>query len=1854
MIKRNFFTKVLSSIIVFSLCVPYGFAQEVGKVTYVEGRVDILKPGSQKGTPVRDYEAVSVGDSIRTKSNSKAEIKFKDDSIVRIAQNSKIEIKDYQLDEKNKRKLAAVKLERGKVRTIVAKMPHPADFAILTPNTEGVVKGSDVFAFYQAGSSGMLVAEGKLAVTNIAHPESMVTIPAGSSVLVPLEKLPEGPRPYLELEKKLYEQDTDVPFSGAKAAKLTVITGTITKFSGKVQVTTQGQAKSHDAKLNEIVKEGDLIETGDKGIVEIRLDNNNAINMKPNSKMSIIKLLYNPSTGEYENIFELTIGKIKARIEGLKGKSKFEVKTPLAICGARGTILYVNSSPNNTTSFLEGGNGYIINTSDGVLNDIPAGEQGSVNEQGVFQTSGVNQDDRQGFSEGWDPGSGVEGYSAPEGTTGEYLYDSDTDANTGAGDGTNTDTDTGAGTADTGTGEPVTLPFTETNPTTTTTTTTTEPVTLSGDFSGAFGLYEDELDEWGNPRGLILNCGTINNGVVAATGDIWAGSAQPFTLNADFNFSDLSSNHDLDLWASDEDFNLIASTVDGATIAGIAGGIKNNNSLKGLSYAFYIKPDGSVGYLKSADLAGSLSAMPSGTFSLTGTIISQQLGMSTFPVEVQGFSEDELINGKVGGDISGVMDLSHALIKGQHWGLWRAGLGGPSISTSLSNNWSAVAGGKDDHIDHTFRFLIDINGTSAGNNELFATINGIGLDYDPDDPIELGYLTTIFDGELRGIYDNEMDHWWEAVAAGAYTETPLAFGGEINIDEGFGYYDTLGRDVELHNGSLSLSFGGTESLWQVSPAQVTLLGEYANASNYKLWGYEWVSGNTADGGKFFGALGGTNINNSLKGMSVMLYIRPNSSSPTGYSAGYLRSSDINGNFYPDIHMLYATGHYTHYLDVPTNVLPSQLYAGSPYIDDHHETDDYGLIGGDISGNLTVTSTDLVEPSGNEANWGIWRIGAGGTFSGSPSNNWHAVTGGKNTNETTGALDGYWLGDINGDSWSADGSLSASVSGVWIDKFFISGPTDVDYLGTFQGDLLGAYQTNPNTWQALSVGVYTDTPLTFGGEFTGSFGYYDYDAPEPEVYLNNGSFSALIGGTNSLWGTTPTAFTLIGEFANSGAYKLWGTDEDDFTGTTSDGARFLGLIGGNKLGDNSLKGLSYAFYVRPDPTYDPNVPNSNKYLAGYLRSNDISGNFYQSIGMFKADGTFSHYRDLPTTIRPDELYDESPKLEYARDHRGLISGPTFSGTIGAGESAYLSESPDVSEDWGLWWHGVGGTYTSLPAPGSTARIGGWTFYEDPGETDGYYLGTLLIADGFSGTADITVLTNTWIGHATGDTVGIYNPTNQTWEGLSAGVYLRDTDLTSSGRFVAQGWQVSTDFDFAGQIGLIGPIWSANAHPDFISIGEFNSGGATQFAWVVQKETSALEDGFVSRYITQDSPLTYNYSTYDDGNGVGSFYGLSAGVGGNVVNGEKTLKGKTYSLYISPTATANVFDAGVLYGDVDGNYYDGIGMYRLDGELTKSLSLNMHTHNIGISPEKLYEKIKWHPLSHFTGQGGFGAEGNIGEINANWGEGTVMKITGQNWGIWNVITGGEYSGTTSNDWSVKNLTGTITKEGNGEESEVRGAWLGGITGTQWSGQEIEGDLDAIWIQLHKDGTLSGRKVGGEVVGNYIEVDTANPANNHTWRSGSAGEWVEVNSMLDKNNLKNDIIALGQAANVPITEVYSSIMTGSGGGITSMTMDTRLYSMNPSMADGIWAAIINGDYLTAPTTNWTITVNNGANDATLSGPAWSTDGHWTATNVTGTVGGNTITDGQAAGTYTPVETGGGTFTGAGTGTTTAPTTP
>ncbi|MFH1148224.1 MAG: hypothetical protein V1736_11025, partial [Pseudomonadota bacterium] len=76
------------------LMVKTSFAAPVGRITYLEGRVDVLKSDQNIARPASVGGAVEVGDIYRAKSAGKAEITFVNKNILRIGARTRIEIQE--------------------------------------------------------------------------------------------------------------------------------------------------------------------------------------------------------------------------------------------------------------------------------------------------------------------------------------------------------------------------------------------------------------------------------------------------------------------------------------------------------------------------------------------------------------------------------------------------------------------------------------------------------------------------------------------------------------------------------------------------------------------------------------------------------------------------------------------------------------------------------------------------------------------------------------------------------------------------------------------------------------------------------------------------------------------------------------------------------------------------------------------------------------------------------------------------------------------------------------------------------------------------------------------------------------------------------------------------------------------------------------------------------------------------------------------------------------------------------------------------------------------------------------------------------------------------------------------------------------------------------------------------------------------------------------------------------------------------------------------------------------------------------------------------------------------------------
>ncbi|MFZ5449667.1 MAG: FecR family protein [Thermodesulfobacteriota bacterium] len=166
--KRSVFLWALLAALLMLTCAQ-AQAEVVGRVTEVEGRVDILKGGNLPATPVKVNDTVAPKDVIRTKSLSKAQITFIDNSVLTISPESRIAIEEYMLDTAAGKRRAVLEVFQGLALAVVNKIfkAEEPDFVIKTQTAIMGVRGTEIGIRIHPNSSTVMNFKGLTQVGNI-------------------------------------------------------------------------------------------------------------------------------------------------------------------------------------------------------------------------------------------------------------------------------------------------------------------------------------------------------------------------------------------------------------------------------------------------------------------------------------------------------------------------------------------------------------------------------------------------------------------------------------------------------------------------------------------------------------------------------------------------------------------------------------------------------------------------------------------------------------------------------------------------------------------------------------------------------------------------------------------------------------------------------------------------------------------------------------------------------------------------------------------------------------------------------------------------------------------------------------------------------------------------------------------------------------------------------------------------------------------------------------------------------------------------------------------------------------------------------------------------------------------------------------------------------------------------------------------------------------------------------------------------------------------------------------------------------------------------------------------------------
>jgi len=154
--------------LVLGLALPLAAqAAAVGRFLRVEGQVDLLKGGKLPAAAARLTDPVEPKDVIRTKSKSRAQILFVDDTILTLAPESRVAVADYFYDGAKGQRRALLQVFRGLAHTVVKrvlKLQEP-DFIMQTQTAIIGVRGTEWYTLLLPNCTNVYNVQGLLEVS---------------------------------------------------------------------------------------------------------------------------------------------------------------------------------------------------------------------------------------------------------------------------------------------------------------------------------------------------------------------------------------------------------------------------------------------------------------------------------------------------------------------------------------------------------------------------------------------------------------------------------------------------------------------------------------------------------------------------------------------------------------------------------------------------------------------------------------------------------------------------------------------------------------------------------------------------------------------------------------------------------------------------------------------------------------------------------------------------------------------------------------------------------------------------------------------------------------------------------------------------------------------------------------------------------------------------------------------------------------------------------------------------------------------------------------------------------------------------------------------------------------------------------------------------------------------------------------------------------------------------------------------------------------------------------------------------------------------------------------------------------
>jgi hypothetical protein len=131
------------------------------------------------------------------------------------------------------------------------------------------------------------------------------------------------------------------------------VVGNIQMVQGEVLVFHKDQNAAYPLQKDHPIFNGDTLVSGERARLNAKLNDRSVFYLAPNSKLVVERSSFEPQTQTRSSTLSLIYGKARFIVTKIKGSPNYQIKTPTAVCGVRGSDLAIAVIPaEKKTSFI--------------------------------------------------------------------------------------------------------------------------------------------------------------------------------------------------------------------------------------------------------------------------------------------------------------------------------------------------------------------------------------------------------------------------------------------------------------------------------------------------------------------------------------------------------------------------------------------------------------------------------------------------------------------------------------------------------------------------------------------------------------------------------------------------------------------------------------------------------------------------------------------------------------------------------------------------------------------------------------------------------------------------------------------------------------------------------------------------------------------------------------------------------------------------------------------------------------------------------------------------------------------------------------------------------------------------------------------------------------------------------------------------------------------------------------------------------------------------------------------------------------------------------------------------------------